>query len=154
MLLVHPAGPFWAKKDTWSIPKGETDENEELMAAAKREFMEEVGIEPPAGPYHDLGISKQGSVKINYIWTTKGDLDIGKFECNSMFTMEWPPKSGNQQSFPENDRAAWFELLDAKQKVYVAQRVFIDRLADHLNVDISYSADITKSDNLSQSSLF
>ena len=135
VLLTHPAGPFWAKKDTWSIPKGETDEGDDLMSAAKREFKEEVGSEPPKGQFHDLGQSKQGD-KINYIWAVEGDFDVSRFVCTSTFTMEWPPKSGQQQSFPENDRAQWFNLSEAKKKVYKAQIVFIDRLAQMLDINL------------------
>lgn len=136
VLLVHPGGPFWSKKDTWSIPKGETEQNEDLQSAAKREFKEEVGLEPPKGSLYELGQSKQGSGKINHIWAVEGDLDINKFVCTSTFTIEWPPKSGVQQVFPENDRAAWHSLGDAKQKLFKAQHLFIDRLATQLNVDL------------------
>jgi predicted NUDIX family NTP pyrophosphohydrolase len=135
VLLTHPGGPFWANKDTWSVPKGETDEGEALMTAAKREFKEETGSDPPDGEYKDLGQSKQGD-KINYIWAVEGDFDVSRFVCTSTFTVEWPPKSGRQQSFPENDRAQWFSLNEAKKKVYKAQYVFIDRLAEMLEVNI------------------
>lgn len=135
VLLTHPGGPFWAKKDTWSIPKGETDEGEDLISAAKREFEEEMGSNPPENQFHDLGQSRQGD-KINYIWAVEGDFDITRFVCTSTVTMEWPPKSGQQQSFPENDRAQWFSLGEAKKKVYKSQTVFIERMAEMLEVKI------------------
>lgn len=130
VLLVHPGGPFWSKKDTWSIPKGELEEGEDRLAAAKREFAEEVGFEVPDGELTDLGEAKQ-SGKVNYIWAVEGNPDIKKFKSNT-FTMEWPPKSGQEQEFPENDRAAWFDLAMAKTKVFAYLAVYIDRLAETL----------------------
>lgn len=133
VLLLHLAGPFWAKKDVWSIPKGELDDNEDHIKAAKREFEEELGIKPPKGELLDLGTAKQGK-KMNYIWAVEGDIDIKDCKFESMFTMEWPPKSGQQQEFPENDRAGWFDLASAKTKLFPAQIVFIDRLTEKLGV--------------------
>jgi predicted NUDIX family NTP pyrophosphohydrolase len=150
VFLTHPAGPFWAKKDTWSIPKGELDDGEDHLAAARREFVEETGMEPPAGDYVKLGDIKQGSNKINYIWAVEGDLDPAKFVCESTFTIEWPPNSGRMQEFPENDRAAWFDLESAKRKLFKAQAPFIDRLAEHLGAEIKQST----SGPTSQQSLF
>lgn len=135
VLLAHSSGPFWANKDTWSIPKGETDEGEDLISAAKREFKEETGCDPPDGEYQDLGQSGQGD-KINYIWAVEGDFDVSRFVCTRTFTMEWPPKSGQQQSVPENDRAQWFNIGEAKKKVFKAQAVFIERLAQMLNISL------------------
>lgn len=135
VLLIHPAGPFWAKKDVWSIPKGELDEGEDHLKAAEREFEEELGLKPPRGDMHDLGTSKQGK-KINYIWAVEGDIDINKCKFESTFTMEWPPKSGQKQEFLENDRAEWFDLATAKTKLFPAQLIFIDRLAVKLGTKL------------------
>ncbi len=148
VLLTHPGGPFWANKDVWSIPKGELDSDENHMAAAKREFKEELGVPPPAGELIDLG-SNKSSHKTNYIWAVEGDLEPKDVHLNSIFTMEWPPKSGQMQEFPENDRAEWFELSTAKSKVYKSQTEFIDRLAEKLNVGL----EATESAENSQQSL-
>lgn len=135
VLLVHPGGPFWAKKDTWSIPKGELEDGEDRLAAARREFEEEVGFAVPAGELMDLGEAKQ-SGKINYIWAVEGNPDIKRFKSNT-FKMEWPPKSGQEQEFPENDRAAWIDLVTAKTKVYGYLTVYIDRLAEKLGTEVT-----------------
>lgn len=136
LLLVHPAGPFWAHKDTWSIPKGELDESEDHQTAAYREFKEEVGITlDPTLPLIDLGTSKQSNGKVNYIWSVETEVDLSQFSCNT-FTMEWPPRSGTLQEFPENDRADWFDLVTAKRKLFKNQIVFIERLAEHLGETI------------------
>ncbi|HET7320211.1 MAG TPA: NUDIX domain-containing protein [Candidatus Saccharimonadales bacterium] len=133
VLLVHPAGPLWAHKDKWLLTKGEVDDADEgHLEAAKREFEEETGSPPPEGEYIDLGEAKGGS-KLNHIWALEGDLDTNTFHCNT-FTMEWPPKSGNIQEYPECDRAEWFDLPTAKQKLFKTQNVFIDRLAEHLGL--------------------
>ncbi len=130
VLLVHPAGPIWGHKDFWSIPKGELDDSEDHLSAARREFLEEVGMDVPAGDLIDLGEAK-GSGKTNFVWAVEGDIDLSKFHCND-FTMEWPPKSGRLQSFPENDRAEWFSLETGRSKVFQNQAPFFDRLAAHL----------------------
>lgn len=135
VLLVHPGGPFWAKKDTWSIPKGELDPEEDQPAAANREFEEEVGVAPPVGELIELGSSKQGG-KTNTIWAVEGDVDLKLFKSNT-FSMEWPPRSGETQEFPENDRAAWLSLADAERRIFKGQVEFIGRLADHLGVELS-----------------
>ncbi len=134
VLLVHPAGPIWGHKDFWSIPKGELDNDEDHLAAAEREFLEEVGLEVPKGVLIDLGSAKATN-KTNFIWAVEGEIDVTRFQCND-FTMEWPPKSGQMQQFPENDKAAWFRLEAAKTKLFQNQTVFIDRLADHLGAVI------------------
>lgn len=126
VLLTHPGGPIWGKRDTWSIPKGELDEGEDHFSAALREFREEVGVAPPKGRLIDLGMAKQGSVKVNYIWAVEGDVDLGRFSSNT-FLMEWPPKSGRRQEFPENDKVDWFDPMAAKSKVFKDQAVFFDR---------------------------
>ncbi len=131
ILLLHLGGPFWAKKDSWTLPKGEAEPYEEKFAAAKREFREEVGITPPDGKYIDLGQIDQSPDKTNIIWAVEGDLDVAKFKSNE-FSMEWPPRSGKIQSFPECDRAEWFSLDQAKEKILKAQAEFIGRLESHL----------------------
>lgn len=136
VLLTHPGGPFWGKKDVWSIPKGEVDEGEDLLAAAGREFGEETGFAVPDGELIELGSAKQNSSKINHIWAVVGDADPSKFVCRSTFEMEWPPHSGTRQNFVENDRAAWFSPPVARQKLFKNQAVFIDRLAKHLSQNL------------------
>lgn len=135
VLLVHPGGPLWGKKPTWTIPKGNPNEGEELQTAAFREFQEETGVMPPEGQLVDLGSAKQASGKTNYIWAVQGDVDITKFVSNT-FTMEWPPKSGQMQEFPENNKAAWFRLHDGLPPVLANQMVFVERLAQQLGVQI------------------
>ena len=132
VLLAHPGGPFWAKRDIWSIPKGELDPNEDQLEAARREFQEEIGEPAPTGQLIDLGTSLQTN-KINHIWAVEGEVDFKGFVSNRC-EMEWPPKSGKLQEFPENDKASWFTLTQAKQRLYPAQAIFIDRLAEHLDM--------------------
>ena len=132
VLLVHPAGPFWAKKDSWSIPKGNVEAGEDYIAAAHREFKEETNVDLPAGELIDLGSEKQSSSQVNYIWALEADPDLSDFKSNN-FTMEWPPRSGKTQEFPEVDRAEWFDISTAKDKLFKAQVAFIDRLNEHLN---------------------
>ena len=128
LLLVHPGGPFWATKDdgAWSIPKGEYDAQEEPLAAARREFAEELGIEP-RGECRSLGEVKQRGGKIVTAFALEGDLDVAAIKPGS-FDMEWPPKSGRMQSFPEIDKAAWFSPEEARVKILQSQQDFIDRL--------------------------
>jgi predicted NUDIX family NTP pyrophosphohydrolase len=135
VLLVHPGGPFWAKRDlgVWSIPKGELEEGEAPTLAAKREFFEEVGQKVPAGDLISLGEAKQASGKVVYVWALQADLDVTDIKSNT-FKTEWPPKSGVMQEFPENDRAAWFDLNIAKQKLFPYQSALIDRLAEYLQI--------------------
>ena len=131
VMLLHPGGPFWAKKDVWTIPKGEVRPGENLLNAAKREFIEEVGVLPPPGPFVYLGSLRQPPGKINHIWAAEGDIDLKDFRSND-FTTEWPPKSGKLQTFPECDRAEWFILQDATNKIIKAQLMFLDRLESHI----------------------
>jgi predicted NUDIX family NTP pyrophosphohydrolase len=133
LLLVHPGGPFWAKKDlgAWSIPKGEYQEGENPLAVARREFEEELGSSAPAGATSELGELVQPSRKVITAFAVEGDFDAGTFTSN-LFEMEWPPKSGRLQSFPEVDRAQWFPLEEAREKILPGQRPFIDRLLDRL----------------------
>lgn len=135
VLLVHPGGPFWARKDNgvWSVPKGEYLDLEPAREAAYREFLEEVGIPPPAGEWIDLGRVRLGSGKIVTAFAVAGDLDLAEFRSNT-FEMEWPRWSGRKQSFPEVDRAEWFPLRVARTKLSKSQVPFLDRLAEHLQI--------------------
>jgi predicted NUDIX family NTP pyrophosphohydrolase len=128
VLLVHPGGPFWVRKDVgaWSIPKGEYGPDEEPLGAARREFLEELGIEPQ-GDCEPLGEVKQKGGKIVVCFALAGNLEAGAI-IPGTFEMEWPPKSGRQQSFPEVDRAAWFDVDEARRKIVPAQAAFLDRL--------------------------
>jgi predicted NUDIX family NTP pyrophosphohydrolase len=133
LLLVHPGGPFWAKKDlgAWSIPKGEYQEGQDPLAVARREFEEELGEPAPAGDAIELGELVQPSRKIITAFAIEGDFDPSGLKSN-LFEMEWPPKSGLLQSFPEVDRAQWFTLDEACEKILPGQRPFIDRLLERL----------------------
>lgn len=129
VLLAHPGGPLFARKDdgNWSIPKGEYDADEPALTAAYREFAEEIGVAAPEGDPVALGESEQRSGKVNSIWAIEGDLDVSEVHSN-LFAMEWPPRSGRMQEFPEIDRAAWFDPDTARVKVFASQQVFLDRL--------------------------
>lgn len=132
VLLVHPGGPFWAKKDAgaWSIPKGEHGEDEEPLAAARREFAEELGVAPPSpeqSPAQSLGEVRQKGGKVVAAWAVAGDLDPARIVSNT-FELEWPPRSGRRQAFPEVDRAAWFGLEEARVKLLAAQTPLLDAL--------------------------
>ena len=128
VLLVHPGGPFWKNKDAgaWSIPKGEYDDAEEPLAAAKREFAEELGA-LPAGAAIPLGEIRQKAGKAVTAFALEGDFDCANFKCNS-FEIEWPPNSGKRASFPEIDQAQWFSLDEARRRINPAQAELIDRL--------------------------
>jgi predicted NUDIX family NTP pyrophosphohydrolase len=128
LLLVHPGGPFWARKDlgAWSIPKGEYSESEDALAVAKREFEEETGA-PVQGDFRSLGELVQPGRKIVTAWAIEGDFDPADLKSN-LFEMEWPPKSGRRQSFPEVDRAQWFSPAEARGKILKGQSEFISRL--------------------------
>jgi predicted NUDIX family NTP pyrophosphohydrolase len=136
VLIVHPGGPFWAKKDkgAWSIPKGEFEDDDALVAA-KREFQEETGQKPPAGKYTELGSVKNKSGKVIYAWAVEGDLDVSIVQSNT-FTMQWPPRSGQEQEFAEVDRAGWFTPEKAIEKLNVAQVAFVERLVEILGLDL------------------
>ena len=129
VLLVHPGGPFWARKDlgAWSIPKGEVDEGEEPRACALREFAEETGTRLPESALDDLGSVKLKSGKVVLAYAVAGDLDAATVRSNT-FELEWPPRSGTKRSFPEIDRAEWFGLAVARAKLNPAQAAFVDRL--------------------------
>ena len=130
VLLAHPGGPFWAKKDlgAWSIPKGEVDSDEEPMLAAQREFEEETGI-APEGDFIVLGEAKQAGGKIVTAWAVEGDCDSSGLKSNT-FSMQWPPRSGRMAEFPEVDRWEWFSLNDAREKILAGQRIFLERLRE------------------------
>jgi predicted NUDIX family NTP pyrophosphohydrolase len=132
LLLVHPGGPFWAKKDlgAWSIPKGEYEPDEDPFAVAKREFAEGLGTEP-TGEFWELGELVQPSRKVITAWAVEGDFDPRELKSNT-FELEWPPKSGRRQSFPEVDRAGWFVPAEARRKILPGQSAFIDRLLARL----------------------
>jgi predicted NUDIX family NTP pyrophosphohydrolase len=132
VLLVHPGGPFWAGRDlgAWSIPKGETSEDEDLLAAARRELREETGISV-AGPALPLGRVRQRSGKVVHAWAVRGDFDPQELRSNT-FEMEWPRGSGRIRSFPEVDRAAWFSLEEARRRILPAQATFLDALVERL----------------------
>jgi predicted NUDIX family NTP pyrophosphohydrolase len=133
VLLVHPGGPFFARKDdgAWSIPKGVYSDGEEPLAAARREFAEELGSPCPDGAARELGEIRQKSGKRVLAWAVEGDLDADSITSNT-FELEWPPRSGRRQEFPEIDRAAWFPLPAARTKILAAQAEFLDRLAEQL----------------------
>jgi len=135
LFLVHPGGPFWAKKDegAWSIPKGLPDAGEDLLAAAKREFHEETGF-TAEGDFTPLGAFKQPGGKIVHAWAVEGDGDPSKLVSN-LFEMEWPPKSGRRARFPEIDRAGWFHPREAQTKILRGQQPIITKLFALLGVE-------------------
>ena len=129
VLLVHPGGPFWAKKDAgaWSIPKGEFGADEAPATAARREFIEEIGHDPGAALV-PLGIVMQSRAKVVHAFAVEGDVDPVTIRSNE-FEIEWPPRSGRMQAFPEVDRAGWFTLDEARAKIVAGQRAILDALA-------------------------
>jgi len=132
VLIAHPGGPFWARKDdgVWSIPKGEYAEADDPWAAAQREFGEEIGLALPDGPRIDFGPLKQPSGKVVTGFAVLAELDIAEARSNT-FEMEWPKGSGRLQEFPEVDRIGWFSVAQARIKLLKGQRVFLDRLMAH-----------------------
>jgi predicted NUDIX family NTP pyrophosphohydrolase len=133
VLLVHPGGPFWAKKDegAWSIPKG-LYEDEDALAAAKREFEEETGCKPQ-GDFIALGSFTLGGGKVVSAWAFEGDFELERFKSN-LFTMEWPPKSGRMAQFPEADRASWFTPAEALRKIVKGQAAIVSGLLAKLAI--------------------
>jgi len=129
VLLAHNGGPLWVRKDHghWTIPKGETEPGEELAAVARREFAEETGHQVPDGPLIELGQIRQKSGKVVLGWAVEGDLDPATSVSNT-YEMEWPPRSGRIQSFPEIDRVEWFGMADARTRLKAAQVPFLERL--------------------------
>ena len=135
IFLVHPGGPFWAKKDAgaWSIPKGEAAADEPLLAAAQREFQEETGFSVD-GTFRALTPVRQPSGKIVHAWAVEGDCDASAIRSNT-FEMEWPPRSGRKQAFPEVDSAAWLDLPSARGKITKGQLPLLDQLERLLRAD-------------------
>lgn len=133
VLLVHPGGPFWARKDegAWSIPKGEHAADEDALLAARREFEEELGSSPPRGSPLDLGEIKQRAGKLVRAFALEGDLDVRDITSNTCL-IEWPPRSGRQMEIPEVDRAEWFGIDEARQKINPAQATLLDRLVERV----------------------
>ncbi len=133
VMLVHPGGPFWARKDfgAWSVPKGEFNEGEAALDAALREFYEETGSEV-SGDFIELTPVKLKSGKVIHAFALENDLDTSTIKSN-LFPMEWPPKSGRTQEFPEVDRGCWFDLATARKKLNPAQSALIDDLAEKLH---------------------
>lgn len=132
VLLVHPGGPYWARKDdgAWSIPKGEIGDREDALEAARREVEEETGARP-AGPFLALSPVRQAGGKIVFVWAAESDFDTATLKSNQ-FDMEWPPKSGRHRSFPEVDRAAWFDLETAGRKILATQAIVLHHLAERV----------------------
>lgn len=136
VLLAHPGGPFWKNKDkgAWTIPKGQFDEGESPLNAAKREFEEELGSKVPQTEFIELGTVKLKSGKTVYAWAAEADFNESKLSGNT-FEIEWPPKSGTIQTYPEVDRVRWLNVEKARQKIHPAQSEFIDRLLEKLNIN-------------------
>ena len=133
VLLAHPGGPLWARKDyaAWTLPKGQFTDGELPLDAAKREFEEEMGS-APSGTFQSLGTLKQPSGKVIHAWAVESDFDAASIKSN-LFSMEWPPKSGLMSEFPEIDRAGWFSIDQARLKILKGQAPFLDRLLTLLN---------------------
>lgn len=136
VLIVHPGGPFWARKDdgAWSIPKGEHGPDEDPLAAARREFIEETGQPAPDGPVLDLGEVRQRGGKVVRAFAVRGEVDSCAVVSNT-FTMEWPPRSGQMREFPEVDRGEWFTLALAGGKINAAQAELLVRLVERVVPD-------------------
>lgn len=134
VLLVHPGGPFWARRDegAWSIPKGEYTTDEDPWTVARREFLEELGSEPPTEVPVDLGEIRQAGGKRVVAWAIVGDLDVDTIVSNT-FEIEWPPRSGRRREFPEVDRAEWFDVATARRKLIPAQVDLVERLLNALD---------------------
>ena len=140
VLLAHPGGPYWRRKDqgAWTIPKGEIDTGEDAIDAARREFAEETGV-ALAGPLEPLGEIRQRAGKRVLAFAVEGDLDVEAIKSNT-FELEWPPRSGRKQTFPEIDRAGWFDLPAAHDKIIEAQRPLLDRLAEFVGAEAARPA--------------
>lgn len=139
VFIVHNGGPYWAKKDdgVWSLPKGTVEEGEEPLDTAKREFTEETGFALPVGDGIDLGeTTYPDGRKSVAAWAIEGNFDAEELKSNT-FEMEWPPRSGKTQEFPEIDRGGWFTLAEASRKLFPPNLLFLERLADHLHVPFS-----------------
>lgn len=148
VFLVHPGGPFFIRKDVWGIPKGEYQDGEDPLAAAYREFEEEIGQKAPSGNTIDLGEIRRSDGKLIKVWAVEGNLEA-RIVSSSLFDLEWPPRSGKVQQFPEVDRAKWFDISQTSGKLHKGQETFIVRLADILGVKIgnqSAGPDISESE--------
>ena len=141
VFLVHPGGPYWQKKDAgaWSIPKGELEEGADALAAAQREFQEETGAQV-RGEFVPLTPLKQPSGKVVHAWAVEGDIDAASIKSNT-FSIEWPPRSGKREEFPEVDRGEWFTIAAAKEKILQGQRGFLDKLQTQLETRASEARD-------------
>ncbi len=137
VLMAHMGSPLWAKKDVgaWTIPKGLVNDGEEPLAAAKREFTEELSLPVPDGEYTELGDIEQHNNKVVSAWAVEADMEAGDIKSNT-FELEWPPRSGKMQQFPEIDRAAWLTLAEASQKAVRGQSELFERLANLLHVPL------------------
>ena len=133
VLLVHPGGPFFAKKDegAWSIPKGEYEPGEDPLTVARREFAEEIGQEVPSGPMVELGEVRQSGGKVVTAWALEADIDVSRIQSNT-FEIEWPPRSGRMQEFPEADRAEWLDVEAARRKLVKGQLPLLDVLLEQI----------------------
>jgi predicted NUDIX family NTP pyrophosphohydrolase len=129
VFLVHPGGPFWARKDVgaWSIPKGEIEQGEAPLDAARREFAEETGS-AVSGSFVSIGFVRMRSGKVVHAWAVEGDIDAANIRSN-VFTLEWPPRSGRQREYPEADRAAWFSIPEARRRILAGQAPLLDQLS-------------------------
>jgi predicted NUDIX family NTP pyrophosphohydrolase len=152
VLLVHPGGPAWARRDrgAWSIPKGEYADDEDPLAAARREFEEELGTAPPEGEADDLGEIRQRSGKRVRGWAIAGDLDVSRVVSNT-FQFEWPPRSGKMIEIPEVDRAEWFGLDEAREKINPGQVPLLDRLAGEFGSGAPASSHVIEPNSLRES---
>ncbi|WP_068258541.1 NUDIX domain-containing protein [Janibacter limosus] len=137
VFLGHMGGPLWSRRPRgWTVIKGEVEPGEELLAAAEREFAEETGVPPPLGPRVPLGEIRQSAGKVVHVWAVRvADPESVRLVCGGSFEMEWPPRSGRRQSFPELDRAQWHDLDAARELVVAAQAAFFDRLDAHVDGD-------------------
>ncbi len=133
VLLLHMGGPFWARKDAgaWTIPKGEYETDEDPLVAARREFLEETGS-AVEGSFLPLEPIRQRNGKLVIAWAVQGDFDPAQLRSN-LFSMEWPPRSGRMQEFPEADRAAWYTLAEARTRMSAGQAMLLDQLEERLN---------------------
>jgi len=133
VLLVHLGGPLWAGRDdgSWTVPKGEYADSDDPAVCAEREFAEEIGRPAPGGVRHDLGEVRQAGGKWTRLWAVSGDIEVSQVVSNR-FEIEWPPRSGRRQSFPEVDRAEWFSMEEARAKLLASLLPFVDRLTELL----------------------